>query len=189
MANFGERFKTLRTSLGKTQEELARDFNKKYFYNYGKSSISLYENNKRIPEMNALEAWANYFNVSTDYLLGRDDKKNIESFNIRLKRLRSKNNMTKEELAGKLNVSEDVVEKLETGERKPDYKIVNKVANCFNVTVDYLLCNTDKENPVDKKVIKLVEEGFVEKLVDLTEEQRDKILEYAAFLKMLEKKY
>lgn len=79
MATFGNRFKELRIKQGKTQEELAKDFNAKFNYNYGKSAISQYENNKRIPEMNALQSWASYFNVTTDYLLGREEEKQSSS--------------------------------------------------------------------------------------------------------------
>lgn len=69
--NFAEIFKELRKKQGLTQKELVEDFNKKYFYNYQKSAISMYENGKRIPEINALKDFADYFNVSVDYLLGK----------------------------------------------------------------------------------------------------------------------
>jgi repressor LexA len=75
LATFGERFKELRLIKGLTQEELANDFNKKYHFNFGKSAISQYENDKRIPEIDALRAFADYFQVSLDYLLGRSNNK------------------------------------------------------------------------------------------------------------------
>ena len=69
--NFADIFRGLRKKKNLTQEELAEDFNKKYFYNYKKSAISMYENGKRVPEINALKDFADYFNVSVDYLLGK----------------------------------------------------------------------------------------------------------------------
>ena len=69
--NFADIFRELRKKKNLTQEELAEDFNKKYFYNYKKSAISMYENGKRVPEINALKDFADYFNVSLDYLLGK----------------------------------------------------------------------------------------------------------------------
>ncbi|MCC0652209.1 MULTISPECIES: XRE family transcriptional regulator [unclassified Clostridioides] len=71
MATFGERFKQLREEKKFTQDELVSKFNKIYFTSFNKSTISQYENNKRKPEINVLENWADFFDVSIDYLLGR----------------------------------------------------------------------------------------------------------------------
>lgn len=91
MATFGQRFKSLRLATELNQEELANDFNKKHNYNFSKSAISQYENDKRIPEIDALIAFADYFDVSLDYLLGRVEKKDsieikqvVEGRDIRL---------------------------------------------------------------------------------------------------------
>lgn len=71
ISNFGERFKQLREEKKLTQDELVTKFNKVYFTSFNKSTISQYENNKRKPETNILENWADFFGISTDYLLGR----------------------------------------------------------------------------------------------------------------------
>ena len=76
MTEFKDRFRHLRREKDLSQEELANDFNSKFHYSFGKSSISMYENGKRMPEINALEDFATYFDVSVDYLLGRIDIKN-----------------------------------------------------------------------------------------------------------------
>lgn len=78
MTSFGARFKQLRKELDITQMELATVMNDKYGYSFGKSSISSYENDKRTPELGALKNFAEYFNVSLDYLLGVSDIKNPE---------------------------------------------------------------------------------------------------------------
>jgi transcriptional regulator with XRE-family HTH domain len=75
MSTFGNRFKELRFEKRLTQQELADDFNKKYHYTFGKPAISQYENDKRTPELDALLKFADYFGVSVDYLLGRNDVK------------------------------------------------------------------------------------------------------------------
>ena len=69
---FGERFKGVRLSKNMTQKRLADDFNGQYGYAFTKTTISQYENNKRIPEMNAIRNFVEYFNVSLDYLLCND---------------------------------------------------------------------------------------------------------------------
>lgn len=78
-ATFGDRFKALRNEKGLKQEELVTDFNNKYHYSFTRSAISQYENDKRIPEIDALKNFAKYFNVSVDYLLGNIDIRSINS--------------------------------------------------------------------------------------------------------------
>ncbi|WP_276699788.1 helix-turn-helix domain-containing protein [Romboutsia ilealis] len=70
MELFSIRFKEERKSKGLTQEQLAKEF----FLN--KSSISRYEKGTQMPEMVMLQKFAEYFDVSVDYLLGRTDERN-----------------------------------------------------------------------------------------------------------------
>jgi repressor LexA len=60
--DFAKRLKELRASRGLTQDDLARELN------LVKSSISMYENGKRKPSFEVLEAIADYFNVNMDTL-------------------------------------------------------------------------------------------------------------------------
>jgi len=53
--------------------------------------------------------------------------------------LRKSTNLTQAELAEKLNYSDKAVSKWERAESIPDITILKKVADMFNVTVDYLL--------------------------------------------------
>lgn len=72
MSSFGDRFKNLRLSRNLTQDKLVEEFNKQYGYAFTKAAISQYENNKRVPEVNVLMKFVEYFNVSLDYLLCND---------------------------------------------------------------------------------------------------------------------
>lgn len=65
MASFGELLKELREDKKISQKELA----KKIYVTVG--TISNYENNQHYPDIEKLIMLADYFNVSTDYLLGR----------------------------------------------------------------------------------------------------------------------
>lgn len=67
MATFGDRFKELRKSRQLTQEQIAKIF----FLN--KSSISRYEQNRQMPEISLLQKFAEFFDVSIDFLLGNTD--------------------------------------------------------------------------------------------------------------------
>lgn len=73
MGTFQERLKFLRKERNLTIEELAKNLGS------AKSTISRYENGLREPKKDFLELLCNYFDVSTDYLLGKTDKRNIET--------------------------------------------------------------------------------------------------------------
>jgi len=56
-----------------------------------------------------------------------------------LKKLRKSHNMTQDELAEMLSLSRSAISLYETGRREPDYSILTKLADIFDVSVDYLL--------------------------------------------------
>jgi transcriptional regulator with XRE-family HTH domain len=66
----GERLMILREEAGLTQEKLAEIFKTK------KATISRYETGSRDPKLDMLIEFADFFKVSTDYLLGRTDNRN-----------------------------------------------------------------------------------------------------------------
>lgn len=68
---FGERLQTLRKKTGLTLKQFGA------LFELGESTISLYENGKRKPDFDTLIKMADYFNCSTDYILGRPE--NAES--------------------------------------------------------------------------------------------------------------
>ena len=68
MGKFQNVLKSLRTSHGLTQDELAKSLK------ISRSAIGMYEKGAREPDYETLELIADYFNVDTDYLLGRTDK-------------------------------------------------------------------------------------------------------------------
>lgn len=124
------------------------------------------------------------------------------SFKNRLKELRQKNQMTMKELGEKLGYSESTISMYESGKRQPktsnDYI---RIADFFEVTVDYLLGRTDNPNAfiqildynnknyefeLDKLVLPngLTYEEMVEAIKDLKEknaklEEREKIIKEA----------
>ena len=68
----GNRIKILREELGLKQEELANKMS------ISPSSIGMYETNKREPNNELILKLAQFFGVSTDYLLGKSDIRNPE---------------------------------------------------------------------------------------------------------------
>lgn len=72
MVNFGEKLRELRTSFGMTQAELASRLR------VTKSVVSYYELHERTPSPDVLIKLADIFHVSTDYLLGIEQRKMID---------------------------------------------------------------------------------------------------------------
>ena len=70
MKVFGERLKQLRINRNMTQEELGFIFEP----NLSQSTIGTYERGARQPSLENLVLISQYFNVTTDYLLGITDE-------------------------------------------------------------------------------------------------------------------
>lgn len=62
---YGERIRQLRKERGITMKEFGR------LFHLAESTISGYETEARKPDIVIVEKFANFFDVSTDYLLGR----------------------------------------------------------------------------------------------------------------------
>lgn len=72
LSDFGEKLKALRSEYGMTQAELAEKLN------ITKSVVSYYELQERTPSPDVLIQLARIFHVTTDYLLGVDNKRLID---------------------------------------------------------------------------------------------------------------
>ena len=64
-------------------------------------------------------------------------------FPERLNNLRIELNLSRIELAEKLNVSVRLISYWENGKRECDFDMLLKLANIFSVSIDYLLGRTD----------------------------------------------
>lgn len=53
--------------------------------------------------------------------------------------LRQRNNLTQEELARILEISKSAISMYENGNREPDFKTLERMADYFEVDIDYLL--------------------------------------------------
>lgn len=62
-----------------------------------------------------------------------------------IKQLRQKNNLTQEQVAGKLGVSYQAVSKWENGANTPDIALLPEIANLFGVTIDSLFSDDINE--------------------------------------------
>jgi transcriptional regulator with XRE-family HTH domain len=67
--DFGSRLKEVRLERGLRQEDIGN------IVHVGKSTVSQWENNIHVPDIETIRKIASYLNVSTDYLLGLSDIK------------------------------------------------------------------------------------------------------------------
>ena len=67
MSRFSTIFKELRNTADLTQQEIARSLD------VSQSTITMWENGKRRPDLETLELIADFFNVDLNYLTGNSD--------------------------------------------------------------------------------------------------------------------
>lgn len=119
------RLKELRQKNCLTLEKLGQKVN------IPKNTLSRYESGKRKPKIETWQRLADYFNVSTSYLMGL----NSNNFGNRIKELRIKNGLSQAELAKKIGVKDNTICQYEKGKRHPNDKTWQKLADYFNVSI------------------------------------------------------
>ena len=65
---------------------------------------------------------------------------------MRLKEVRKSKGISQLKLALDLNTNQNTISRYETGEREPGIKELIKLADYFDISVDYLLCRTENPN-------------------------------------------
>lgn len=129
------RLKELRQKNNLTLEKLGQKVN------IPKNTLSRYESGKREPKIETWKKLADYFNVSTSYLMGL----NSNSFGNRIKELRIKHGLSQTELADKTGVSKQAISFYENGKRHPKIETWQKIANALNTSVVYARGDIDTE--------------------------------------------
>lgn len=64
-------------------------------------------------------------------------------FNKRLREIRMKRKFTQQNMADQLGISLNAYQKYEQAERSPSLECLVKIADIFNISLDYLLCRDD----------------------------------------------
>lgn len=65
---------------------------------------------------------------------------------MRIKELRIASGLSQKELAGKLGIKPNTLSQYETEKRSPDPEMLKKIADFFEVSIDYLIGNSDYKN-------------------------------------------
>lgn len=98
------------------------------------------------------------------------------SFSAQLQKLRKERGATQEQLANHLGVSPQAVSKWENGSY-PDGDLLPKIADYFEVSIDYLYGRTERDVPVVQQIINELQ-TLPRKGDNTHEEYFDKVLEY-----------
>ncbi|WP_019123773.1 helix-turn-helix domain-containing protein [Brevibacillus massiliensis] len=110
----------------------------------------------------------------------------MSTFGERLSKLRTEKKLSQAELASRLNIAKSTLAMYETNKREPSFETVERIADFFDVKVDYLLGRTNDPTPPDeKKEPGEFESIFFYELDKLGEEDKQKALEHIRFLRYL----
>lgn len=140
------RMKEIRLNSDKKQREVADAMGIK------RSTYAVLENNYNIIPLKRLNDFANYFNVSLDYVFGLSSKKQYagskkeidrDKTKQRLRQVRKENNYTQCKLAKFLNTSPSVWCDYERGRYLVSTTFIYEFAQKFNVSVDWILGKID----------------------------------------------
>lgn len=72
----------------------------------------------------------------------------------RLKEIREDKDLTQKEIAQIINVTQQQYNKYELGINSIPIEKLNRLANFYNTSTDYLLYRTDERKPYSKSIIK-----------------------------------
>lgn len=97
-------------------------------------------------------------------------------FSDRLKELRKHHNMTQEDLAKALNIGTSTIAMYENNIRKPSYKMLLKMANFFDVSIDYMTGEKEDFQTVEgvSNIIKILNK--------LDSDEQQQIIDFIQFL-------
>lgn len=98
---FSDKIKQLRNSKNMSLEQLTVEFSKRYNSKISKSSISRWENNQAKPDIDDANIYADYFSVSLDWLMDRQQSDKIETLAAHIDE-----GLTEEEMEGVRNYIE-----------------------------------------------------------------------------------
>lgn len=104
---------------------------------------------------------------------------------MRLKELRKTKDITQEELAKQLQLSPSAIGMYETGRREPDFDTLQKIADYFHVSTDYILGREEKQSPFAALP---VVENIIKTLAALSPAKQEQAASYIAFLANDDKK-
>lgn len=135
-----KKLKELREEYGETQAEVAA------LLGISGNAITKYEKGQREPSLKNLKKLASHFNVSVDELLADIEVEPTQKREPRsnLQRLRVERGMTLNELSAETGIYSVTISQYETHKRRKSMGKLIKLADYFNVSLDYLFDRTSE---------------------------------------------
>ncbi len=114
-----------------------------------------------------------------------------DSIGKKIKSLRENSGLEAQKLASELSVGKSTLSNWENDRRTPDTDTLIKIANYFEVSVDYLLGRTDERNLNKEKIkldesVKTIAAHRINPHDDISEEGIDQINKFIEFIRMQE---
>lgn len=106
----------------------------------------------------------------------------MSKFPQRLKELRHEKQLTQDELAVVLNFTRAAISGYEVGRNEPSFSDLNKLADYFDVTVDYLTGRVDYRNNVVKEISPNIKVG-INKNHDMTDNELEMALKIVKMIR------
>ena len=109
------------------------------------------------------------------------------TFGNKLYKLRTESNLTQKDLANILGVSDKAVSKWETGEAMPRVKTLKNIADCFSVTYEDLLSQTEELKTNESEKYEAYESFYQKRVTKLKKDINDHLLVvlFAAVLNLI----
>lgn len=156
--------------------------------NLHESTVSRYEKGEiQALDIEKIKEFAKALNVEPEYLLNWKSESS-NSIN-KIKELRQERNISLYELANEIHIDVDLLQKYENGTEKVPLETLEKISNFFNVSVDEIttlgLITSDQTTLITSNVrIAKMQKKWFDKVgtVNFSDEELDKIIEYALFL-------
>lgn len=110
------------------------------------------------------------------------------SLGQRLRRLRKEKDLTIRQMAKQFNIGKTTVANYEKDDRKPDYEMIRKFAEYFDVTVDYLVGRTDDPNIyiIEKEKLPKEFQDIGIEYMEVAKEMKDKEISPEKIKKIIE---
>lgn len=109
------------------------------------------------------------------------EEKNIMQYDTkasgkRIKQLRQEMNLSQEQLAEKLNVSQNMIAKIECGLRRPSIDFLIELAEFFEISLHYIVLGTSEEATDKKRQIEEVIEQ-IDQMIELLQNKKKEFLQ------------
>ena len=105
-------------------------------------------------------------------------------FKERPRSLRKEFGLTQEDLGKKLNYGYTAISNYESGRNEPSIRDLKKIAACFQVSLDFLLCVSDIRNPYNPSTMPLEGEMLLENWSHLPQKQQETVSDLCQWLKL-----